>query len=89
MPSAPCRSTSKPDACAPAPTASVLPDVATVRRSSGPTYTDAPIERGSVQPGQIICVRTNAHRLALITIVSASEQAVEFGVTVWDPPVPS
>ena len=53
------------------------------------TYTGAPIERGSLQPGQIICVRTNAHRLALITIVSASEQAVEFGATVWDPPVPA
>jgi hypothetical protein len=53
------------------------------------TYTGAPIERGSLQPGQIICVRTDAHRLALITIVSASEHAVEFGATVWDPPVPS
>jgi hypothetical protein len=136
---------------APAPTGSVVPDTAAVRRSSGPglitlrpsygvdlddltspawnvgtgccgdvgfafdasrlsidaghavvtgplafatclhetSYTDAPIERGSLQPGQIICVRTNAHRLALITIVSASGQAVEFGATVWEPPVPS
>jgi len=52
------------------------------------SYTNAAIERRSLQPGTVICVRTNDHRLALITIVSASEQAVEFGATVWDPPVP-
>jgi hypothetical protein len=32
-------------------------------------------------------VRTDGHRLALITIVSATDEAVEFGATVWDPPV--
>jgi hypothetical protein len=52
------------------------------------SYTNTAIERRSLQPGTVICVRTNDHRLALITIVSASEQAVEFGATVWDPPVP-
>jgi hypothetical protein len=52
-------------------------------------YTDSPIERGSLQPGEIMCVRTNGHRLALVTIIDSSEQAVEFGATVWDPPVPS
>jgi hypothetical protein len=51
-------------------------------------YTTSAIERGSLQPGETICVRTNGHRLALVTIVDASEQAVEFGTTVWDPPVP-
>jgi hypothetical protein len=50
--------------------------------------TDAPIERDSLQPGEIRCVRTNDHRPALVTIVDASEQAVEFGATVWDPPIP-
>jgi Domain of unknown function (DUF1707) len=52
-------------------------------------YTDAALERGSLQPGESICVRTNGHRLALVTIVDVSEQAVAFGATVWDPPVPS
>lgn len=52
-------------------------------------YTDSPIERASLRPGEAMCVRTNDHRVALVTIVSASEQAVEFGATVWDPPVPS
>jgi hypothetical protein len=52
-------------------------------------YVDSAIERGSLQPGDTMCVRTNGHRLALVTIVDASEQAVEFGATVWDPPVPS
>ena len=47
-------------------------------------YTNSVIERGSLQPGHTICVRTNGHRLALVTIVNASEQAVEFGTTVWD-----
>jgi hypothetical protein len=52
-------------------------------------YTNSPIERRSLQPGDTICVRTDGHRLALVTIVDASDQAVEFGATVWDPPVPS
>jgi hypothetical protein len=51
-------------------------------------YTDSPLERRGLQPGDIICARTDDHRLALITIVSASEQAVEFGATVWDPQIP-
>jgi hypothetical protein len=52
-------------------------------------YTDSAIERRSLQPGSTICVQTSGHRLALVTIVEASEQAVVFGATVWDPPVPS
>ena len=52
-------------------------------------YTDAAIERGSLRPGDTLCVRTDGHRLAIVTIVEVSEQAVEFGATVWDPPVPS
>ena len=52
-------------------------------------YTNSAIEGGSLRPGTTLCVRTEGHRLALVTIVSASEQAVEFGATVWDPPVPS
>jgi hypothetical protein len=51
-------------------------------------YTDSAIELPNLQPGDSLCVRTNGHRLALVTIVSATEQAVEFGATVWDPPVP-
>jgi hypothetical protein len=51
-------------------------------------YTTSAIERGSLQPGETICVRTNGHRLALVTVVDASEQAVEFGTTVWDPRFP-
>jgi Domain of unknown function (DUF1707) len=51
-------------------------------------YTNSAIERSGLQPGQTICVRTDGHRLALVTIVSASERSVEFGATVWDPPIP-
>ena len=46
---------------------------------SGDAYTNSAVERGSLQPGQTICVRTNDHRVALVTIVDVSEQAVEFG----------
>ena len=52
-------------------------------------YTNSAIERGGLRPGDTLCVRTDRHRLALVTIVDVSEQAVEFGATVWDPPVPS
>jgi hypothetical protein len=51
-------------------------------------YTNSAIELRSLQPGDTICVRTDAHRFALVTIVNAGAQAVEFGATVWDPPVP-
>ena len=51
-------------------------------------YTTSPIERGSLQPGVTLCVRTNGHRLALVTIVDVSEQSIDFGATVWDPPTP-
>jgi hypothetical protein len=63
------------------------PEFATCLRETA--YTSSAIEGGSLQPGDTICVRTDGHRFALITIVTAGEQAVEFGATVWDPPVPS
>ena len=52
-------------------------------------YSNAAIERGSLRPGDTMCVRTDGHRFVIVTIVDVSEQAVEFGATVWDPPVPS
>jgi hypothetical protein len=52
-------------------------------------YTDSAIKRGSVHPGDSMCVRTDGHRLALVTIFAVSEETVEFGATVCDPPVPS
>jgi hypothetical protein len=33
-----------------------------------------------------ICVRTDQHRYALLTIISVSPAEIEFAVTVWDPP---
>ena len=48
----------------------------------------AVIERADLRPGDAICVPTNGRRFALVTIVDVSEQAVEFGATVW-PPIPS
>jgi Domain of unknown function (DUF1707) len=57
------------------------PDYATCSRETA--YTRGPIERGSLQPGETICVRTNGRHYALITIVSASAQAVQFRTTVW------
>ena len=51
-------------------------------------YTKSPIERGSLQPGATFCVRTNGHRLALVTIVDVTDRAIDFGTTVWDPPIP-
>jgi hypothetical protein len=50
-------------------------------------YSNESIERGSLQPGETICVRTGGGRFALITIVGASEQAVQFRATVWDPTI--
>ena len=61
-------------------------EFATCLRETG--YTTAPIERGALRPGDTICVRTSGHRLALVTVVEAGQDAVEFGATVWDPPVP-
>jgi len=52
-------------------------------------YTNAALERGSLQPGETICVRTNGNRYALVTITSASDQAVQFRATVWDPQIAS
>jgi hypothetical protein len=52
-------------------------------------YTNGAIERGGLRSDETICVRTNQRRYALVTIVAASDQAIQLGVTVWDPPVPS
>lgn len=54
-----------------------------------PAYRTPAIERTGLRSGESLCVRTNDHRLALVTIVNASGESIEFGVTVWDPPVPS
>ena len=51
-------------------------------------YTNSAVELGGLRPGDTLCVRTDGHRLALVTIVGVSGQAVEFGATVWDPPIP-
>ena len=52
-------------------------------------YTDAP-RRAREPAARRRHVRADERsRLALVTIVAVSEQAVEFGATVWDPPVPS
>jgi hypothetical protein len=49
-------------------------------------YTNGSIERGSLQPEENICARTSDNRYALVTIVSMSEQAIQFPATVvWDP----
>ena len=50
-------------------------------------YTTSPIARESLKPGATLCVRTNGHRLALVTIVDVTDQAIDFGTTVWDPPI--
>jgi len=52
-------------------------------------YTSGGIERGSLRPDENICLRTSEDRYALVTIISTSEQAIQFRATVWDPPVPS
>jgi Domain of unknown function (DUF1707) len=63
------------------------PGYAACARETG--YSDKSIERGSLQSGQNICVRTSGKRFALVTIVSTSEQAIQFRAIVWDPPIPS
>lgn len=63
------------------------PEYATCARETG--YTRGGIERGSLQPGETICVRTDQDRYALVTIVSADEQAIRFTAVVWDPVIPS
>jgi hypothetical protein len=52
-------------------------------------YTSGAIERVSLGPGAKICVLTSEDRYALVTIISTSEQAIQFAVTVWDPPLAS
>jgi hypothetical protein len=63
------------------------PQYATCSRETG--YTNSPLERGSLENGETICVRTNDRRYALITIVGVSEQAFQFQATVWDPQISS
>lgn len=61
------------------------PDYAACARETG--YTNGAIERGSLQAGDTICVRTGGRHFALVTIVSASEQSLQFQATVWDPQI--
>ncbi len=49
-------------------------------------YTNGSIERGSLQTNENICVRTGGDRFALVTILSAGDEAIQFQATVWDPP---
>ena len=58
------------------------PDYATCSHETA--YTSGPLERGSLQPGESICVRTNGQHFALITIVSVSAQGAQFRATVWE-----
>jgi hypothetical protein len=52
-------------------------------------YTRGGIDRGSLQAGENICVRTSEDRYALVTVVGADEQAFEFRTVVWDSVIPS
>jgi hypothetical protein len=63
------------------------PDYTACAQETG--YTDGSIERGSLQVGQNLCLRTSGHRYALVTIVDVSDQGVQFRATVWDPPFAS
>jgi hypothetical protein len=63
------------------------PEYATCARETG--YTRGGIELGSLQTGDNICVRTSEDRYALVTIVTAAEQAIQFRAVVWDPVIPS
>lgn len=63
------------------------PDYTACAQETG--YTDGSIERGSLQVGENLCLRTSGHRYALVTIVDVSDQAVQFQATVWDPPFAS
>ena len=63
------------------------PEYATCARETG--YTRGGIEIGSLQPDDNICVRTSENRYALVTIVTAAEQAIRFRAVVWDPVIPS
>lgn len=60
------------------------PDYTACAQETG--YTDGSIERGSLQVGTNLCLRTSGHRYALVTIDDVSDQGVQFRATVWDPP---
>lgn len=50
-------------------------------------YSESPIADGDLQSGEKLCVRTDGHRYALITIIGVSANTqLEFSATVWDPP---
>lgn len=63
------------------------PEYATCARETG--YTRGSIERGSLRSGENICVHTDENRYALVTIVNADDQAIQFSAVVWDPAIPS
>ena len=63
------------------------PEYVTCARETG--YARGGVEIGILQPGDNICVRTNENRYALVTIVTAAEQAIQFRAVVWDPVIPS
>lgn len=63
------------------------PDYTACAQETG--YTDGGIERGNLQVGESLCVRTSGHRYALVTIDDVSDQGVQFRTTVWDPPFAS
>lgn len=63
------------------------PDYTACAQETG--YTDGRIERGNLQVGENLCVRTSGHRYALVTIEDVSDQGVQFRATVWDPPFAS
>ena len=64
-----------------------IPDYTACAQETG--YTDGSIERGNLQVGENLCVRTSGHRYALVTIEDVSDQGVQFRATVWDPPFAS
>jgi len=63
------------------------PEYATCARETG--YMRGGIELGSLQPDDNICLRTDQNRYALVTIVTAAEQAIQFRAVVWDPVIAS
>ena len=63
------------------------PDYTACAQETG--YTNGAIERGSLQVGENLCLRTSGNRYALVTIDDVNDQGVQFRATVWDPPFAS
>ena len=63
------------------------PEYTTCARETG--YMHGGVERGSLRSGENICVRTDQNRYALVTVIAADEEAVQFRTVVWDPVIPS